>query len=175
MERQRYFSLMVLIMQQFYFSPWVSLILCFVLWPVFQILAAIIAQKLPAYFFQSSNFFFKPKHFERNGEIYNTLFKISHWKKYLPDGAAVLKSGYRKKHLSSFTTENMKRFLLESCRGELGHWLAITPFWVFGLFLPPGGLFFMLLYALIINLPCIFAQRYNRPRIIKILEKRQRK
>ena len=66
----------------------------------------------------------------------------------------------------------MERFLLKSCRAELGHLLAITPFWVFGFFLPPIGIFIMLLYAIIINVPCIFAQRYNRPRIKALLEKR---
>jgi glycosyl-4,4'-diaponeurosporenoate acyltransferase len=30
---------------------------------------------------------------------------------------------------------------------------------------------YMLIYALLINLPCIIAQRYNRPRVAKVLAK----
>lgn len=51
------------------------------------------------------------------------------------------------------------------------HWLGILPFWVFGLFAPPGVIWIMLAYALIVNLPCIIAQRYNRPRVYALLKK----
>ncbi|MEA5061120.1 MAG: hypothetical protein VB015_01720 [Erysipelotrichaceae bacterium] len=62
------------------------------------------------------------------------------------------------------------QFLIESARGELTHWLAILPFWVFGFFAPSYIIPIMLAYALIVNLPCIIVQRYNRPRIKKLLK-----
>lgn len=165
-------------MQIFYFSDSVSILLCFVLWGVFQTLAALICEKLPVTLFRYDNWLFQTRAFEDNGILYEKVFHIRLWKKYLPDGAAVKKSGYRKKYLRDFSSENLNKFLVESCRAELGHLLAIAPFWVFGLFLPPISLPIMLIYAITINLPCIIAQRYNRPRIVKLLnniEKRENK
>ena len=51
------------------------------------------------------------------------------------------------------------------------HWFAIPPFLIFGLFTPSYVIGFMLIYALLVNVPCILAQRYNRPRILKFIEK----
>jgi hypothetical protein len=62
-----------------------------------------------------------------------------------------------------------RRFILESKRAELVHWLAILPFWVFGLWGPPIVIPIMFVYALAVNLPCIIAQRYNRPRLLRLL------
>lgn len=156
-------------MQIFHFSNQVTLILCFTLWPLLQILAMYISYKLPSKFFNPNKYIFQSFKFEQNGKIYKTIFKVQKWKKYLPDGAAVRKAGYRKKHIADFTNVNLEIFLQESCRAEFGHILAIFPFFVFGLFLPLPGLLFMFLYAFIVNLPCIIAQRFNRPRVSKLL------
>lgn len=83
------------------------------------------------------------------------------------------KKGYKKRELDNFSEENLVRFLRESCRAELTHWLVILPFWVFGFFLTATETWVMLLYGLLANLPCIIVQRYNRPRFLKLLEKTQ--
>lgn len=158
-------------MRIFYFSNLNSFILCCLLWGIIQTLFAIICQKLPDKFFRYDNKFFRPKKFEKDGKFYENIFQIKRWKKYLPDGAAIQKTGFRKKHLSDFSKENLNKFLIESCRAELGHLLAIIPFWIFGLFLPPISILIMFLYAILVNIPCIIAQRYNRPRIAKIMKK----
>lgn len=92
----------------------------------------------------------------------------------MPDGAAVTKSGYRKKTLADSTPQNLHVFLEQSCRAELSHLLAIFPFWVFGLFLPPISVGIMFVYAVGINMPCVMAQRYNRPRIAQVLQRREK-
>jgi glycosyl-4,4'-diaponeurosporenoate acyltransferase len=77
--------------------------------------------------------------------------------------------------MDDFSELNLLKFLHESCRAELTHWLAIPPFIVFGLFTPPAALPIMFVYALAVNMPCILAQRYNRPRIQKHLIKMSEK
>jgi glycosyl-4,4'-diaponeurosporenoate acyltransferase len=115
-------------------------------------------------------FLFRARPFEKGGQFYETVFRVSRWKGLLPDGGGLFgRKGFRKKELESLEPEYLRRFLVESARGELTHWLAILPFWVFGLFLPPAAVGFMLFYALLSNLPCIIAQRYNRPRIQRYL------
>ena len=112
---------------------------------------------------------FKSRAWGKNGEFYQTAFRIRRWKHLLPDGAAAFKGGYRKKRMTDFSRANLEKYLVESRRAELGHWLSMAPFWVFGLMAPFAVVPCMLAYALAANLPCIMAQRFNRPRIQRII------
>jgi len=149
-----------------------TIILCFLVWPVLQVTAALICLYLPDRYFSPDSFLFSAHRFEKEGRIYDSVFRVSRWKHLLPDGGAILKKrSFSKKKLESFSKEYLNRFLVESARGELTHWLAILPFWIFGFFTPPKVVWYMLVYTLLINLPCIIAQRYNRPRIKKLLQR----
>ncbi|MEA4889972.1 MAG: hypothetical protein VB070_10970 [Clostridiaceae bacterium] len=151
-----------------------TIFLCFIVWAALQVSAALICLNLPDHFFSPDSFFYRTHRFERNGLIYNRLFFVKHWKHLLPDGGAAWKKrGFRKKRLNNYTEQYLNRFLIESARGEMTHWLAIFPFWVFGFFTPPEVPWIMLLYALAVNFPCIIVQRYNRPRVQRLLNKRK--
>ncbi|NLV48149.1 MAG: glycosyl-4,4'-diaponeurosporenoate acyltransferase [Clostridiaceae bacterium] len=144
--------------------------LCFLVWTVFQVGAALVCLALPNRFFNPEKFIFRAHCFEQEGRIYEHYFRVKHWKYLLPDGGAVWKKrGFRKRKIDDFSKEYLNQFLIESARGELSHWLAILPFWAFGFFTPPIVPWLMLIYALLINIPCIMAQRYNRPRVKHIL------
>lgn len=150
-----------------------TILLCFLVWLVLQMSAALICLKLPDRFYSPDSFLFKAHPFEKEGKIYNTIFHVRRWKHLLPDGGAVWKkTGFRKKKLEDFSEENLNRFLIESARGELTHWLAILPFWLFWFFTPPYVPWLMLIYALLINLPCIIAQRFNRPRVLRVMKRK---
>ena len=160
-------------MQVIFLPPvWTVLLVC-VLWPVLQMAAAEISRLLPDLYFNHELSIYRCRAWERQGAIYNAWFKIRHWKHLLPDGGAIVPGGYAKKHLTDYSPGNLHKFLNESCRAEFSHWLAILPFWIFGLIGPPVIMVYMLVYALIINVPCIMAQRFNRPRIAKLLTKRE--
>jgi glycosyl-4,4'-diaponeurosporenoate acyltransferase len=147
-----------------------TVLLCFLVWPVLQVGAALICLNLPNRFYSPDSFFSRAHRFENGGRIYDRIFRVSRWKHLLPDGGMVWKKrGFKKKKLDSFSEESLNRFLVESARGELTHWLAIFPFWVFWLFTPPVVPWIMLVYSLLVNVPCIIAQRYNRPRVQRIL------
>lgn len=148
-----------------------TLALCFVVWPILQVGAALLCLALPNRFYRYDSYLFRQHRWEDGGRIYERLFHVRRWKHLLPDGAAAWKKrGYQKKHIEDFSPGNLKRFLVESARGELTHWLAILPFWAFGFFVPPDVVALMLLYALVVNIPCIIVQRYNRPRIERMLK-----
>ncbi|MFW6249279.1 MAG: glycosyl-4,4'-diaponeurosporenoate acyltransferase, partial [Bacteroidota bacterium] len=149
------------------------LVLSVILWFTFQHAAEYICHRIPDKWLSPNGFLFKERKWEKGGAFYSKVFKVKKWKKYLPDGAAARKKGYRKKKLTDFSTENLDLFLVESCRAELMHLLAIIPFWVFGLFAPVEIIIYMLIYALAVNLPCIIVQRFNRPRIMKLIERKQ--
>ena len=151
-------------------SLW-TLALCFAIWPILQVSTALFCLFLPDRFYRPGSFLFRLHRWENGGRIYERLFHVRRWKHLLPDGASAWKKrGYQKKHIKNFSPVNLRRFWIESARGELTHWLAILPFWIFGFFVPPAVVALMLLYALAVNMPCIIVQRYNRPRIERILQ-----
>lgn len=139
------------------------------LWFLFQMGAALLCYHIPDGWYAQDHALFATYPWEREGDFYQQVFRVKAWKHLLPDGGALFRRGYRKKHLRSFSPENLRQYLIESRRAELTHWVAILPFWVFGFIGPPQVIWMMLLYALAVNLPCLIAQRYNRPRIAALL------
>lgn len=158
-------------MQIIFLEKWQAILICFILWGVIQYSVGKLIMKVPDKFLSPYSFLFKTRNWEDSGKIYNKIFLVKKWKHLLPDGAAAMKGGYRKKHLTDFSKNNLEIFLIESCRAELSHYIAILPFWVFGFFVPPIVVLYMFIYALAVNFPCIIVQRYNRPRIIKLIDK----
>lgn len=158
-------------MQIFFPSRPLAILICFPLWYFYQSMAARICLKLPERSFSPYAPFFRSHGWEDGGKTYQRILRVHTWKKFLPDSGSLIRGSYRKKTLDSFSKKSMEKFLMESCRAEMTHWLAILPFWTFGLFAPPRVILYMLAYAIAVNVPCIIAQRYNRPRILRLLEK----
>jgi glycosyl-4,4'-diaponeurosporenoate acyltransferase len=125
---------------------------------------------LPSSYINIKSWIYKDRKWELNGKIYEDIFKIKRWKGLLPDGAALFKKGFRKKQLVSSQKEYLTIFILETCRAELAHWLVILFSPVFFIWNPLWAGFIMIVYALFANLPCIYAQRYNRFRFQRILK-----
>ncbi|MDD2457701.1 MAG: glycosyl-4,4'-diaponeurosporenoate acyltransferase, partial [Eubacteriales bacterium] len=112
---------------------------------------------------------------ERQGQIWQQVFRVRSWKERLPDGAQLIGRGYAKKRLKATHAMELSRFIQESRRAELTHYLAMLPAPLFFLWNPVWVGWFMISYALMANVPCILAQRYNRPRFIQLLKKRSAK
>ncbi len=107
----------------------------------------------------------KPFSWEKNGRVYEKLFHIKAWKDYVPSVGA-----FDKKNLSmNPDKEYLSRFILESVRAELCHEGAI----IFGLLIsaltPDATRRRILLWTALVNIPCMMIQRYNRPRLERIL------
>lgn len=152
---------------QIIFLPGEWMVVLFVVgWLVFQLGAALLGNRLPARLLNAK--WFSARRFETE-RFYRRLTGVHRWKHLLPDGGAAHKKGFAKRRLQSADAAYLREFILESKRAELVHWLAILPFWVFGLWGPPVVIPIMFVYALAVNLPCIIAQRYNRPRLIRLL------
>jgi glycosyl-4,4'-diaponeurosporenoate acyltransferase len=159
-------------MRVLFLSDELTILLCFIVWPIIQSGCALLMLNLPKRLFHPDHWVYRSHAFEKEGELYQTLFKVKSWKHLLPDGGAVWrKKGYQKKHLEDYRDENLEKFLVESCRGEATHIGPILLFWIFFLFTPFYVGWMMLVYSLIVNMPCIIVQRYNRPRIKHLLEK----
>lgn len=160
------------IMQIFYPPDWVMIFSYIIVWPAFQIAVSALSNYVPDEKFKIDSFWFSEHKFEDNGKFYRKLFKIHKWKKMLPDGAKLFDTGFPKGELCNTEKEYLEAFIKETCRAETSHWIQLIPFWVFGLWSPPFVIIIMLVYALVLNLPCIIAQRYNRPRLIRLYERK---
>ena len=137
---------------------------------VFQLSGALIALAVPDAWYAKDHRMFRLRKFEENGTFYDRVFRISRWKKYLPDGGT-----YKKKHLQDFSPVGLEKFIIESKRAELSHILGFIPFLCFILFTPWYTWPILFVYALLVNLPCWMAQRYNRPRVMRLLASIQKR
>ncbi len=107
---------------------------------------------------------------ESSGGVYARFFAIKLWKDWLPDAASWFNGGFAKAKLRAYTPDFLERFLRETWRGELTHWLALLTLPVFAIWNPGWGIAVNAGYAVAANLPCILVQRYNRARFMRVLE-----
>jgi hypothetical protein len=82
---------------------------------------------------------------------------------------------YEIKHLTNLSADNVRFWLKEICRSEFCHFAMILPGFSFFLWngVEVGG--WMLVYAILNNLVPIVMQRYNRPRVFRVLAQLERK
>ncbi len=109
---------------------------------------------------------FKTRKFEKKGQIYEKYLKIKLWKDYVP---AI--GSFDKKNLTrdKINDDYVSMYLLESLRAELCHFYAIL-FAIVVLFCTVREeWFFIIIYTILLNMPCIVIQRYNRPRFERML------
>ena len=143
-----------------------------VAWLVIQFgLAWVLTQFAPEHF-DARNSFARPQSWERGGRTYERLFAIKRWKDRLPDAAAWFHGGFPKANLRTASPEFLERFLCETLRGEVVHWLALLAVPVFCVWNPPWAVGVNAAYAIGANLPCILVQRYNRARFQRVLDRR---
>jgi len=150
-----------------------TVILDSIAWAVIQPTIACLCVRLPASVLEPGHWLFRTRKWERGGAIYARLLLVRRWKSLLPSGGAVFKGGFSMRHVASRRVEYLERWLRETCRAELTHWIAMLFGGVFFLWNPVGLGLVMVLYAVVVNLPCIIVQRHNRPLIARILSKRQ--
>lgn len=134
-------------------------------WLIIHLGISYLCFKIPISFFEKKWRWFEPRDWEYRGRIYKDIFKVKKWRSIVPDGGGIFKDGFPKKNLKSNDPEYLKTFLYETKRAELTHWLTILPSPVFFLWNIWWAGIIMIVYALIVNIPCIMLQRYNRARL----------
>jgi glycosyl-4,4'-diaponeurosporenoate acyltransferase len=155
-------------MRIFFFPLPVTLLLDVAVWLVIQFGVSKVVTGMGLHWFNPNGWIYRPRRWERGGELFETL-GVKRWKERLPDAAPWFKGGFPKARLASRSRGYLERFALETCRGELAHWMAMTTAPLFFLWNRPwvGGL--MVAYAVGGNIPCIIVQRYNRYRLNRLL------
>jgi len=148
-----------------------TIILDILAWLFFHLIIAKVSLVIKDSYLVKYNLMFKVYKFEASGLIYEKLFLVNKWKDKLPDGTKILKKGFSKNRVDKMSLDYFKKFLIEVNRAELSHWFQMLPAPIFFLFNLPIVGYLMIVYALLFNLPFIIAQRYNRPKLIRIIDK----
>ncbi len=123
--------------------------------------------------FRPDAFPFKPWPFEKQGRFYERLH-IRQWKDRVPDMSKYLRS-LPPKAIRTASSEQAKMLVQETCVAETVHAALMV------LALPVllcrrwWAALMVLVYDLLGNLPFILIQRYNRPRLMRLAEKLERR
>jgi glycosyl-4,4'-diaponeurosporenoate acyltransferase len=167
-----------------------ALIADLLLWPILIIGAGRLVERLPLSALDPEGWLYRTRSWETGGRVYERL-GVKRWKAHLPDGAAVWRGGFRKKHLAGAGKGTRKgsgpsgpvrgplddaylaRFSRETCRAELVHWLMLPAWGLFWAWNGPVPMAVMGAGVLAANLPPIVAQRYNRARLTALLRRRR--
>jgi glycosyl-4,4'-diaponeurosporenoate acyltransferase len=132
----------------------------------------ILMVSLPVRWFDPRTWLCRPRSWERGGRLYERVFRVRAWKHRLPDGAEILRwRGFPKQHLGQRSLGYLERFARETCRAEVTHLLTMAWAPAFFLWNPVWVGWLMVVYALAENVPLIIAQRYNRIRLLRILDR----
>jgi len=158
-------------MQIWYFSSFWTVMLDFAAWLTIHMGSAYLITRVPLRIFNPESSIFQVRSWEKSGEIYQQFFRVKAWKKKLPDGAVLFERGFNKKMITGKNPLYFEDFLRETCRAEIAHWIVLAAAPLFFLWNPVWAGYVNLAYALIVNLPCIITQRYNRPHFLNLVNK----
>lgn len=115
--------------------------------------------------YHPSEAFFKARPFEQAGKFWRVHFYIHVWKSFFVETGSLLYVSEDKKSFHTKRLDTVKEFIEESKRLELIHWVLLIPAPYFFLWNPTWVGWAMVSYSLLINVPFIMIQRYNRVRL----------
>lgn len=136
----------------------------------FSVIITYLSNKMPDHFYSNGNWLLRQREWEKRGEFYQRVFRVKLWKKLLPELGDIVKSVFPKKRIKEYTREYLNKYIFESCKSEMTHWCIIFSTLLFFLWSEFEPAMMIVLLAIILNLPYIIIQRYNRPRIMGMVE-----
>lgn len=142
---------------------------CVIYLGILGIVSHIVGEAIPRKWMDPGKFPFVCREWERDGKIYDGL-NIRAWKDHLPDMSRVMKKMVPKKIVAGMGETELIRLIQETCIAELIHQMLIL-FSLFCINIWPGrgGAVVALLFSAG-NVPFILIQRYNRPKLIRLLK-----
>ncbi|MEA4889998.1 MAG: hypothetical protein VB070_11100 [Clostridiaceae bacterium] len=122
---------------------------------------------LPRRWINPDSPYYKSWRWEQDGAVYQKYFNIRRWKDKLP--AVNSLNNFSKKSLKNASPEYLRQFMIETCRGESHHVRSIIETLLFAIWNPPLLFCVILILSYFGHMPFIIIQRYNRPRLRKML------
>jgi glycosyl-4,4'-diaponeurosporenoate acyltransferase len=142
-----------------------------VAWGVFHTLTGYAAHRLVDSRLAHDGWLLRARRFEDGGQWYPRRLRIHRWKDRLPEAGDLFRGGMSKRQLPAHDAAGLAVFARETRRAELAHWWAMFCGPLFVLWNPPLAATLLITYGVLVNLPFIAIQRYNRLRIDAVLER----
>jgi glycosyl-4,4'-diaponeurosporenoate acyltransferase len=143
-----------------------------VAWGAFHAATGYAAHRLDESRLNGDGWLLRPRRFETAGRWYRRRLQIDRWKDRVPEAGDLFRGGVSKRHLPTYDVAGLQLFVRETRRAELAHWCAMGCGPVFVLWNPPLAAGLLIGYGVVVNLPFIVIQRYNRFRIQALIERR---
>lgn len=153
-------------------QPWVAIAVLSGIWALIGILSGLSVQYLPPTLLSRETWVTRPRQSERDGRAYERYLRVNRWKDRLPEAGTLLGGEHSKRHLNGSDTVDLLAFQAETRRAEYVHWTNIAAGPAFVLILPTWAAVAMTGFAVVVHLPFVIVQRYNRLRLGRILRHR---
>jgi glycosyl-4,4'-diaponeurosporenoate acyltransferase len=144
-----------------------------VAWAVISTAVGYLTHRAPVARFATDGPVTRLRPFERDGRWYERHVAIKVWKGWLPEAGGLFEGGFSKRSLRAGGPDgrlaHLERFVVETRRAEVTHWLVMAAGPFFVLWNPWGLALVMVAYGVVANLPCLLVQRYNRARLRRVL------
>ena len=160
-------------MQIIFLPTDVTIVVDIIAWVIFHLGIGYRTSRLPVTRFDPNKIWYQTFPWEKGGEIYEKIFHVRSWKKYIPSGGKIYPNTFSIQKIKDVNLEYLTRWLIESCRAEYCHLMMILPGLLFFLWNSVTVGWWMLVYAIVNNLVPIVLQRYNRPRIRRMIARIQ--
>ena len=122
-------------------------------WAAIQISVGYFTARMSDVWFNQQSPLFKERAWEQEGEIYEKLFRVTRWKPWLPAGGKIF-GIFSVNSFRSAARDYAQKWLVESCRAEFTHWIAMLPALLFFLWNPFNAWMINIGYAICANVPC---------------------
>lgn len=147
-----------------------KLLLCALYLAALGVAAHFIGNALPRAWFHYDRFPWRSFPWERDGRIYRKI-GVHRWKDHVPDMSKLCRDMVPKAVGARPTAAQLQAQLEENMVAEAVHWvlvlLSLGVVWIWP-GIGGGVVYFLSLWG---NLPFALIQRYNRPRLVRLLER----
>lgn len=140
-------------------------------WAAWSASMGYLAHRVPSGWLARDRFLFRLRRLELDTRFYRRVLRMQRWKARLPEAGDLFRGGFSKRRLVRRDRDYLERFVVETRRAELTHWLILAFGPVFFAWNPWWLGLAMVAYAIVANTPCLLIQRYNRARLLRMLER----
>lgn len=136
--------------------------------------AYLIGEAMPRKWFNERKFPYSEFEWEKNSEIYKTL-KVKKWKNKMIDMSKIFTGMIPKAIKLGANSRDLRVLIKETCVAEFVHWvLCIISGGVYWIWESSAGVVVWFL-CIVGNLPFIIIQRYNRPHLMSLMKRMEKK
>jgi glycosyl-4,4'-diaponeurosporenoate acyltransferase len=158
-------------MLRYVMPQWLTLVVDVLAWGFFHAATGYAAHRLGDHRLAQDGPLLRRRSFEAGGRWYRRRLRIHRWKDRLPEAGALFDGGVSKRELPGLDADGLRTFVRETRRAELTHWWAMSCSPLFLLWNPPLPAALLVTYGVLVNVPFIAIQRYNRFRTLPLLER----